>query len=70
MFKHCNFGNHDSLNMSFNHISYYIRNILGVKELNDTQIRIIEALSPVWKLILFKRLYLELELAPQNAMIF
>lgn len=65
MFKHSNYEKHGSLDISTKHIEYYMRSILKFELINDTQIRIIEALLTVQKLILFNRLHKKLNWKPQ-----
>jgi hypothetical protein len=38
-----------------------------MKDLNEVQVRIIAALSPVWKMLLFRRFYLELNWTPEKS---
>jgi hypothetical protein len=57
LFQHCNFPHIDSLNMGFRYVSYFMKRILHFNFVTDTQIRVIDALSPIWKVLLMNRLY-------------
>jgi hypothetical protein len=61
LFDNCKF-NHLDLNYhrEFNHTEYYLKEVLGFGDTTVTQIKIFNALSPVWKCMVLERFYYEI----------
>jgi hypothetical protein len=57
LFQHCNYRFHNALNNGLDYIRYFKKEILYFDFINDTQVRIIDALSSAWKVLFKNRLY-------------
>jgi hypothetical protein len=61
-FKHCDYGvnhSHNALNIDVEYAKHNFNSILKVNVMNIDQIRIFNAISPVWKIMLLDRIYNE-----------
>jgi hypothetical protein len=57
IFEHCNFKGHQALNNGTDHVMFYMKECLNFNFITDTQALVIDALSPIWKVLLMERLY-------------
>jgi hypothetical protein len=69
IFENCLFGRHESLSCEREHIRYYFEEIIGMDELTLTQIRIFEALSPIWTGMILEKMYEDLGWKNQTELI-
>jgi hypothetical protein len=61
IFENCLFRNHGGLKSEREHIKYYLEEVISMEEVTKTQVKIFEALSPVWKGMVLEKLYKELD---------